>query len=39
MTWILLAACAAIAFVYVRKRRQRKASTAKWRTAEARPLN
>jgi hypothetical protein len=28
LTWILLAACAAIAFVYVKKRRQRKASMA-----------
>jgi hypothetical protein len=28
MTWILLAACATIGFVYVKKRRQRKASTA-----------
>ena len=28
MIWILLAASAAIGFVYVKKRRQRKASTA-----------
>ena len=28
LTWILLAACAAVAFVYVKKRRQRKASMA-----------
>jgi hypothetical protein len=28
MTWILLAACAAVALVYVKKRRQRKSSMA-----------
>jgi hypothetical protein len=28
MVWIVLAACAAVAFIYVKKRRQRKASMA-----------